>query len=424
MKKIFFIEASKADQVTYYHLLVFVVTLPFDRLYSELALISLAVHTLIHFRKENFRQVALRDMVIPASLYLVTMIGTVYSPNKEEAFAEWERQAALLLFPLIISFNKFEFRKYTVNLCMALGFSCALAIAALYVVALHTISSQHLPFTSLFTGSFSNHNFAAPIDMHATYFSMYISLGAAAMVYFFVREARPFEKVVSVIVFIVLLAGLIQLSSRAVLVAFCAVMLVVVPLFILTRKQRTGYWMVSLVTAIVLIFTFTRMDFIKSRFTAGLREDLTARGDMNHNSQEPRIVRWRAAMPLMLASPIWGHGSGTEIPLLKEVYFQKKLYNSYLESLNIHNQYLSMIIQTGIIGLLFFLWVLLAGFGRAIRTGDGLFCAFLVTISIVCFSENILDGNKGIFFFACFFSLFYIHPRSGSLKNKIVAVAA
>jgi O-antigen ligase len=52
MKERFFIKGNVADKITYYHLVAFVISLPFNRLYSELALASLLVHTLINLRKK------------------------------------------------------------------------------------------------------------------------------------------------------------------------------------------------------------------------------------------------------------------------------------------------------------------------------------------------------------------------------------
>jgi O-antigen ligase len=96
------------------------------------------------------------------------------------------------------------------------------------------------------------------------------------------------------------------------------------------------------------------------------------------------------------------------VALLKEVYFQRKLYRSYIGELNAHNEYLSMLMKTGVIGLLALWVVFFTGFKIAIRSKDVVFCAFLVITAVVSFSENILDANKGIFFFAFFFSLFYL----------------
>jgi O-antigen ligase len=111
-------------------------------------------------------------------------------------------------------------------------------------------------------------------------------------------------------------------------------------------------------------------------------------------------------MKLVAQSPVIGHGSGSEIQLLKERYFENKFYRSYLHGLNAHNQYISFLIKTGIWGLLVYLATLFFAFRLAITRKDLLLFSFLTIIAIVSFSENVLDVDKGTFFYAIFFSLF------------------
>jgi O-antigen ligase len=417
MKERFFIKGNVADKITYYHLVAFVISLPFNRLYSELAIASLLVHTLINLRKENFRRVKLNDIIIPAAIYFLTLIAAIYTKYTGDAFPEWERQAALLIFPVVVSLNAFDFKRYLFNVILAMAFSCAFAILYLYGTAFKAIALHHLSPASIFRNLFLNHNFARPIDMHATYFSMYIALGATATIYAFIKTEIRVNKYLYAFISIVLMAGLIQLSSRAVLISFALIINLLVPNFWIEKTKRTVYLILSLLITLSVFYVVTKNDNLKTRFIVELKEDLT-KNDAVNNLLEPRAVRWASAKELMLASPVYGYGSGSEIPLLKEVYYEHKLYNSYLNSLNIHNQYLSMVIKTGAIGLLVLLFVLFAGFKRSIQWKDGLFCAFLTIISIVFFSENVLDGNKGIFFFACFYSLFYIRRKDQALIQK------
>jgi O-antigen ligase len=415
MKERFIIQGTIADKITYYHLLIFAVALPYDRLYSELALMSLCIHTIIHLRKENIRRFTLKGLWIPAVIYLLTVIGTTYTHFLDEAFYEWERQLALLLFPLVFLVNSFDFYRYRVNILLGLAFSCFLALLYLYYNAFAVISYNHLKWSAIAGNAFINHNFSAPIDMHATYFSMYIALAATGLICTFLATDKRIWKWIYACMFIVLVAGLIQLSSRAVLIAFAVIINTVIPFLFLRKRQRLVFIGFSLLVSISIFFTVTRMDDLKTRFIVDLKEDLTQASDKN-NLLEPRMVRWKTSLELIKTSPVYGNGSGSEVALLKELYYRDKLYNSYLNDLNVHNQYLSMFIKTGIIGFAVLAFIFAAGFRKAIRLRDAPFCAFLVITAVVGFSENILDANKGIFFFAFFFSLFY---RAKDKTNEV-----
>ena len=135
---------------------------------------------------------------------------------------------------------------------------------------------------------------------------------------------------------------------------------------------------------------------------------------------EPRVARWQLIWKVAGQSPVLGHGTGTEHHLLQEAYFQNKLYNSYLHELNSHNQYLAFLVETGAWGLLLFLLTLVIGFVTAIHQKDILFFSFLVIFCIVSFSENLLDTNKGIFFYAFFFSFFVHSGKPFSVLPRLV----
>jgi len=87
-------------------------------------------------------------------------------------------------------------------------------------------------------------------------------------------------------------------------------------------------------------------------------------------------------------------------------FFSHKLYNSFLNKLNSHNQYLSLWLNSGILGCLIYVATLLSGFNRAVKKKDLLFFTFILLIIIVSLSENVLDVDKGVFFYAFFYSFF------------------
>ena len=130
------------------------------------------------------------------------------------------------------------------------------------------------------------------------------------------------------------------------------------------------------------------------------------------------MARWEAILEIIKRSPLIGFGQGSEIQLLKEKYFQKKLYISYLNEFNTHNEYLSILMKTGILGLVLFLFVLYFGFASAWNKRDPLFLSFILLIVIVCISENLLDLNKGIFFYSFFFSLFLSGNKTDLLPEE------
>ena len=412
MKDIFSINDNTVNKITYYHLLAFLAAFPLDRIYSQVVLISLTLHTLIHSKKESLRSPALKFVLVPSLIFLVSLIGIAYSDEKGDAFTQLTRQIPFVLFPVIFVFNSIELSKYYKRLLIFFSLVCTIIILFLFFRLLRFIALHELPFTSLFSPDFINHNFSAPIGMHATYFSMYIALCLISCISFLIHTNLVRERFFYAVVILILAAGLIELSSRAVFIAL-AICLLVFPFFELNRKKRIKFTVAIVFISGLALAGILKIDSLKTRYINDLQRELTEPVVNNNLQSEPRMARWKCAMELIKKSPITGHGGGTEKKLLKEKYFEKKLYISYINSLDAHNQYLSFLLKAGIIGLLVFLFILFVGFRLALQRKDIFFVTFMILITTVSLSENILDVNKGILFYSFFFPFFIMRatPR-------------
>jgi O-antigen ligase len=409
MKEIFVINDSLGNKISYWLMALFMASLPFDRLYSELILIGLLAHTLIQMKWRAIPK-ADKNTWLPVSLYLLAVLSSLYSHFRGLAVNDLEKKLALLLFPLIFLLNPLDIYKYRINLLKIFCIVCTLCIIYLFWNAFRTCRYFHLSLTSIYSNIFLNQNFSAPINMHATYLSMYVCLSIASAIYIIKNEQNKNLRTLYIGGLLVLLAGLFQLSSRAVFLAMLLIVNFCIPFLLLKKQAGQKFFLVSVMLTFLLIVAIFSVSSYKQRYMVDLKEDLT-RADRNFEILEPRIVRWHSALTLIKKSPVFGYGNGDEIPLLRERYFEERLYNSYLYELNAHNQYLSYLLRSGIIGLGLYINVLCFGFSTAFRNRDFIFFSFMGILALVSFSENILDVNKGIFFYAFFFSFFLSSAR-------------
>ncbi|MDP4264768.1 MAG: O-antigen ligase family protein [Bacteroidota bacterium] len=399
------LQDSLTNKISFYHLGLFLVMLPFDLFYSELILISLSLHTLIHINKKKIGASFTRQNLVLSSVFLLNVLGLIWSRDREEGLEDIGMQFSIILFPFIFSASGLNLNRYKKKLLLLFGATCTVTIVFLYTDAIHIILYNKLSPAILFSPAFINHNFSQTIPIHATYMSMYTALSIASFLYFFPEEKSNRTRFLYIIAITILVAGLLQLASRSVLIA--TIIFITTGFFLSMPKgtKRTRFIVITILVSLICLFGITMIDSFKKRYISELEKDLT-QVSVNNEIPEPRIVRWQYTLPLVKNAPVIGHGSGSEKRLLKEMYFEKKLYNSFLHELNAHNQYLSFFIKTGVIGLIILLVTFYSGLVAAWRRKDRVFWAFMILISIVSFSENILDVNKGIFFYAFFFSFF------------------
>ena len=413
MKKVFYIRDSTENKISYYHLLLFMLLLPFDRVYSTLVLISFLLHSLVFVRRQQWKQID-RTVFILQSVFLVTLFSLLYAGYPTRGLEVAGKQLAIFLFPLLLGTTSLNLRKYSNNLLLGFSLGCSLTVLYLYYDALHIILYNHLPVKSLFSPAFVNHNFSLTIEMHATYLSMLLVVALTWLLQQLFTRPRQKINTLYITCSLILMAGLLQLGSKSALLSFIIIITAGFPWLLLTGRKRRWFLCASIGLLAILAVVIVSVDVFRNRYITMLKNDLHE--NVGVPDKSGRLDRWNAAIDLIKKNPVWGTGSGSEIPLLKDLYFQRKMYGAWLHSLNVHNQYLGLLINTGAIGLLVYLYTLYWGFRRAIKRKDIQLFAFIVIIAVVSFAEDILDVNKGIFFYAFFFSLLVLSKRNITAK--------
>ena len=401
MKELLLPGDNLANKISYYHLALLLLSLPFDRFYSHLLLISFAVHTLIHFNRLALKPIFTWRTLALQSVFFVTVISTIYAGNRDLAFQEWRLDISIFLTPILFCINPLDLKKYGPRLLLIFSLGIAATIIYLYLTAAIALRFYGLPLSLTFSAAFTNHNFSQQINIHATFFSLQVALALVFMLSQFIKEKVRANKIFYGFVSLVLLAGVIQLSSKSVFAALFLIINIALPLFLLTGAARKRSIIISALSTVLIVgFIFSSGTF-RERYLTELRTDFS--GSKNDIDVEPRILRWGVAFDLIKQSPVIGHGAGSEIPLLKEKYFERRYYVSYLNGLNAHNEYLSFLIKSGICGLAAYLATLFYGFRLAIKKRDIMLFSFMILMAVVSLSENVLDMDKGVIFYSFFF---------------------
>jgi O-antigen ligase len=416
MNGLFRINDTTANKISFYHIMLLMASLPFDMFYSHLILISFALHTLIHLEKKRIRALFTLRTLALQSVFFVTLLCIIYTNNTNEALTETGRRSIIFIIPILLCLNPLNLQKYRPQLLLAFALVCSITIAYLYLDALITIRHFHLPSSMLFSRSFANHNFSEPINMHATFFSMQAAISLVYLLSLLIKEKKINYQILYLGCSLLLTAGLIQLSSKSVCIALFIIINIAVPYFLLQAAKRRKYILAAASFSVLLIAGILLSGTFRERYVTELATDLSPAkaGEV----LDSRLARWQVVVKLIAKRPVTGYGTGSEVGLLHDSFFDNKLYNSFLNNLNAHNQYLSFLVKSGIIGLLVYIATLAFGFKTGFQQKDLLFIAFLVIITAVSFSENFLDVDKGIFFYAFFFPFFAYSTKPEMISDE------
>ena len=372
--------------VPYYLILLFLVSLPFDHFYSEAILVALTAYTVLLAKREDWKKWKDPRVLTLQILYGVTLLALAYGPSRAGASEVLFQQLPLLLFPWLCAVYAPTLIEKRNRLFDVFSITCVGIIVYLFVDAFTVIHFFKLPLTAIFSVDFTNQAFSAPLDMHATYLSLYVAL----CLFYCVQKRRLW-------LIPVLVLGLIQLSTKTVF-AGAIVMLVM---------QGLSRWRVvtlaALAGAIVLSGTA-----LHKRMITDLRTDLDP---VPQKGFDTRLMRWEAAWSLVEAAPVGGYGVGSMQRMLSQTYLNKGMYQSYLYGVNTHNQFLGWWLSRGILGVLVYMGMLVWAFYKAFSARDPLWIGFLVLVTLVSFSENLLEVQHGLFFVAFFISFFPFTQR-------------
>lgn len=393
---------ENAEKIRVILIALFGAMLPFDMFYTTFLLYLIAGAMLIDF---NFKKIKLipKQIWVFTLIYLLSAIGYVYSTDLWRAGYVLERQLAIFIFPILLPLSINCNKKNLEFIFSVFAISCVITVGFLLLNGIYTLELYELPIKYLFTSSFFNLNFTKPIGIHPTYLSLYVSLAIMFLLDRFQSEYK-FTKMLIILMLAILLSGLFFLASRTNIIASAILLVIIFPLYHLRNKGRYFFLSSSIIVAIAI--WSSQSAYVRSRFTSEFSEDLM-KSQLHYVSKDPdsRIMRWECAWELIEKRPVFGYGTGDEIGLMMKQYLKYNMMLSYKEEFNTHNQFIALLLKNGIVGLVIFLGMLGYFFTLAIQSKNFLYLSFLMLLSIGLITENIVDANKGIFFFALFNTL-------------------
>ncbi|WMI66626.1 O-antigen ligase family protein [Aestuariibaculum sp. YM273] len=314
-----------------------------------------------------------------------------------------------LVFPLLFYFRPIYIGEKEKSLALKV-FQGAVLIVSIYflwffldvnsVKLLFNVSPENIPF-------FRDYVFRhAKLDIHPTYFSMFLLISFTLSIYHLVTNKLNFkrEKYLFIVNVIMTTFMLFLFSSRIIMVIYLLTLVLIVCFFFkkLNRKHKiiTLIFLVSL--GFLLLFSFKEILF--KRFIEVFTEYKVELKGNHHNSTNIRVAIYNCAKELYYEMPFLGYGDSLQGEL-NSCYESKYDSNfSKIQPYNTHNYYLNILLYGGWICLLIFCYYIYVVF-KCIK-GSKLSVLLLFQMLLVCTTENFLSRHFGIVTFTYFLGMF------------------
>jgi O-antigen ligase len=260
--------------------------------------------------------------------------------------------------------------------------------------------------------SFSYVSLANGIGIHPTYFALYLAF-AITFLLFRLDDSRPWLRIVSWGLIGYFSFFIVLLSSRIIIFGMLAIFIIA----ILQALRSKETWARALRLIIIVSLSGSLLYLNPVSRYRNLQEiplaSLHIQSNSNYiNSTEIRASLWWLGLKASeRVNLIWGTGTNDVYDAMKQVSDDYHVTNS-LESYDPHNQFLFTLIGSGIIGLTLLVALMAFSLFHALISHDYLYATFIFLFVLLCITETALQLQKGIVFFAIFFSLLAFKKRA------------
>lgn len=388
-------------KVNYYSLLLIAFMLPLKKeVIPPLIIIFLLSGTFRIKKNQNTKKAFLL-----LSLFGIYLAGLLYSNNTIEGIQNIETKLSLIIFPVSFFFSAINFKAILPKVIKYFIEGCIISIfLGLTASAIRYYYTNDL--TEFFYGNLAYFS-------HASYFSMYLNFSIITLYYFsFLPNKSTYIKPfisLSLITFFSLIIFLLS-SKTGIFTLVITHFFALIYWMIKHKKLVKGSIGLAAVISILLI-GYNKSSIIQNR----LNEVITPFSNNNNpeSSTQFRIVAWETASHLVLKKPFLGYGTGTTRDLLTEEYKKRQIEVLVEKRLNCHNQYLEVTLNSGVIGLISLLILLILPIVWSIKLKNHLLLFFILLLSLNFLTESMLETQSGVIFFAFFYTIL-IHDQFSS----------
>lgn len=359
--------------------------------FSSISIILLSVWWLF-FTKPKLRELkgGFTLIFVLSIPFLLTLLGLIYTDDLNYGLKKLQLVLPFVIFPLIIfSSNLSNAVVRFVLYCFSLGTFLATLIGVL--------RASYFRLNDL-GNYFYYQRFSELVDKHTTYLSLFVVI--SCLFVFHEMLQKRLKIIYGVLILMFFFFVLYVASTRISIVA-----LLVGMSYVFFREIKSKLKWLVLIFPLVLAGFYSLPNFQK-RFELNVTEK-GAIDDVQFRSEH-----WQSVVETIEQNSIlFGSGSGSKRDFLYDTYRKHKLTSAYELEYNAHNQYLEIVLDFGLIGLIAFLVMLIYLAWTFLKHNDSLAFGLFLVFCIFFLTESLLQRHDGVVVFSLFMSLFLLSQK-------------
>ncbi len=382
--------------------------LPIYHKYLSLLIVFWVLTSIILIFKMKLKFERNISLLLMKVFYFLLAIGLLWSENKGAGQFDLEVKMSLFIFPLMFSF--IQYKKDEIRYILR-SFLLGILISMIYL-----LSSAYLRFQMTHSIDSFFYVYMSKI-IHPSYLSLYVVLGMVILIESLKnREFKIFKQknIVYILISVFYIFNILLLSKIGIIVSILLMFYYMIKWLILSKT----YW-VGVVVVIVMSLSFYGLynysPYLKQRVDEVVNS--FSKNNSKDSSTAIRVKVWKESFVLIKEKPLLGYGTGDVKDVLAERYRLNHIDSALHKKLNAHNQFLQIAIALGLVGFLFFVYILFSSIKEGIENKNPFLVGFIVLSIFYMLPESVLEKQAGTIFFGLFFSL--LHQKAlFSSKNE------
>jgi O-antigen ligase len=386
-------------------------TLPLNKSLLPLLIVTTVIIWLLEGNfKEKLYAIKSKLFLQAILLYLLHVLGMLYTTNLKAGSFELEQKLSLLILPIIFFSETKTDIKQSIIILKSFVLGCILA---------GVICMANAGFRFYISGEMESFFYTqfSPI-MHTSYFAMYLCFAIILIVF---NNGVMQNRVLKVTTLLFLMLLIVLSSSKSGLFSL-ALILMAKFIYEIIIKQR--YVRVLVFSSLILIVSITGYFAFPKAFerVKEFKQSLsTSKSEVNTNTS--RIAIWKLAINIISNNYLFGVGTGDVKDALNNEYKKQTIAELGEKKLNAHNQYLQTFIALGIPGILSLLTLLsfIAYHTWINRMLDGTLLTIIIAFNLLF--ESMLETQAGVIFIT-FFLMYYYSLVTQNVRFKNLKIGS
>lgn len=384
----------------------------------SLSFILFAFLCLFHLRRPLHVEVNFSHVVLLGALFVLYIIGLAITPTLDRGLVLVERISPIFLVPVLLYFSSIHlilnYNRLKSTFIFGVLVSCSISV----IVAI---------FNVITTGDFNTlfyYELAAFFHLHPTHYALFV----LTAIHFLIHHTNSYLVKFRTGILLFFIAFILFLQVKIAVIGLFLYLLFYVFIYngsVLNRKKLIFPFLLL----IILFSIGTQLDNNRINEIFKKRTSIEI-GNTNEDGVSQRLWLWNEAYRQLKEKPLLGYGLGSQNSIFKWEAEKYNLENvesheysaaiKQIAQLNLHNQYIQTIYELGIIaGLVYILSILiLLIIGFKFKRTD--FIVIFLFFLLFQLSENLLERQMGIYFYAFIIALLFFEHRSLADNKKCI----